>query len=237
MGISFAMAITIVVAIHLAVIGGFYFYTPPKPKIEGVKTASQESTTIPPGPKSDALVRNEWPQPDAKPKVVATPVPARKKEIASKPAANPKPFITENKPALKSVVQTSKKQIPLDRIDKDEAAKKAFLATRSGQLASEATAPTQSPQAGQIAEVTSAKVAVPSPGPIAAAPAKAAEAQVVKNHPTRVTEYTLSAGDNLYLVSRKLGVSYNELARTNGIDDPRQLRVGQTLKVPAVASL
>ena len=52
-----------------------------------------------------------------------------------------------------------------------------------------------------------------------------------------VRRYTLAAGDNLYMVSRKLGVSYNDLAEANGIRDPRRLRVGQTLVVPTMASL
>jgi LysM repeat protein len=35
------------------------------------------------------------------------------------------------------------------------------------------------------------------------------------------------------MVSRKLQVSYNDLMHANGLSDPRQLRVGQKLKVPA----
>lgn len=47
-----------------------------------------------------------------------------------------------------------------------------------------------------------------------------------------VTEYVLNGGDNLYSVSRRLQVPYSELMEANGITDPRQLRVGQKLKVP-----
>jgi LysM repeat protein len=71
-----------------------------------------------------------------------------------------------------------------------------------------------------------ANVAAPSAPPAAARP--------VAN--TTASRYTLAPGDNLYMVSRKLGVSYDELARANGIQDPRQLRVGQTLKVPALST-
>jgi len=39
------------------------------------------------------------------------------------------------------------------------------------------------------------------------------------------------------MVSRKLGVSYKDLTKANGIRDPRNLRVGQTLVVPTIASL
>jgi len=59
----------------------------------------------------------------------------------------------------------------------------------------------------------------------------------VKPSAKTARHYTLAAGDNLYMVSRKLGVSYNDLTKVNGIRDPRTLRVGQTLKVPDTASL
>ena len=56
---------------------------------------------------------------------------------------------------------------------------------------------------------------------------------------SKPSEYTLAPGDNLYMVSRRLQVSYNELMQANGLTDPRQLRVGQKLKVPTeqIASL
>ena len=44
-------------------------------------------------------------------------------------------------------------------------------------------------------------------------------------------EYTLVSGDTLYAVSRKAHVSYQEIAEANGIKDPRQLQVGQKLKI------
>lgn len=44
--------------------------------------------------------------------------------------------------------------------------------------------------------------------------------------------YVLQPGDNFYSVSRKLNVSFSELANYNNIQDVRTLRPGQTLKVP-----
>jgi LysM repeat protein len=75
-----------------------------------------------------------------------------------------------------------------------------------------------------------------SPQPVVAentlspAPAKAVAATPP---PAPVSEYTLNSGDNLYAVSRRLQVTYSELMEANGITDPRQLRIGQKLKVPA----
>jgi LysM repeat protein len=54
---------------------------------------------------------------------------------------------------------------------------------------------------------------------------------VVQLHP-QPAEYTLAPGDNFYTVSKKLGVSFNDLAKYNNIHDVRALRVGQVIKVP-----
>jgi LysM repeat protein len=44
--------------------------------------------------------------------------------------------------------------------------------------------------------------------------------------------YILSAGDNLYMVSRQVGVDYSKIMEHNHIKDVRELRVGQALKIP-----
>lgn len=95
---------------------------------------------------------------------------------------------------------------------------------------------------GKLAEALPAKPRVPAqtvnPQPKREVATNASA--VNKNHKPSAKSarhYTLAAGDNLYMVSRKLGVSYNDLTKANGIRDPRNLRVGQTLVVPTVASL
>jgi murein DD-endopeptidase MepM/ murein hydrolase activator NlpD len=44
--------------------------------------------------------------------------------------------------------------------------------------------------------------------------------------------HTVAPGDSLYRIGLAYGVDYRELARVNGIDDPDQLEVGQTLLIP-----
>ena len=46
------------------------------------------------------------------------------------------------------------------------------------------------------------------------------------------TRYVIQSGDTLFSVSRKFGVSVQEIANLNGISDPGQIRVGQVLKIP-----
>lgn len=51
------------------------------------------------------------------------------------------------------------------------------------------------------------------------------------------SEYVVGGGDNIYTVSKRLNVSYAELAKANNLASPRDLRVGQTLVVPRGDSL
>jgi LysM repeat protein len=48
--------------------------------------------------------------------------------------------------------------------------------------------------------------------------------------------YTVQSGDTLSGIAAKYGVSYTDLASANGIANPDQISVGQTLKVPATAA-
>ena len=44
--------------------------------------------------------------------------------------------------------------------------------------------------------------------------------------------YVVAQGDNPYAIAKKLKVSYNELLKTNKIDDPKKLQIGQKLIIP-----
>lgn len=49
---------------------------------------------------------------------------------------------------------------------------------------------------------------------------------------SRQKTYILASGDNLYMVSKKLNVSFESLMKANNIRDVRDLYAGLTLKVP-----
>jgi LysM repeat protein len=48
--------------------------------------------------------------------------------------------------------------------------------------------------------------------------------------------YVVAKGDNPVTIARKLKVSYDSLVEINHIDDPRKLKIGQKLLVPAKTS-
>ncbi len=251
LGISFPVAFAIVLALHLAGIGCIYAYSNWKPKKPPVVLAEEK----PSGPKSDALAKNEWPQPEAKPEVVAVAPPKPRVKTVAKAEPKsvhktlPKVVAKVMEPAKKSeappdVVAEAKpsgdselRRRFLESVGKLDAAGKviAAQAVESADRVVKQLIPAEigaPPTAAgdedlPARKATVAKVAAPNAAPAA-----------VRYTPrTTASHYTLAPGDNLYMVSRKLGVSYNELARANGIQDPRRLRVGQTLKVPSTTTL
>lgn len=76
-------------------------------------------------------------------------------------------------------------------------------------------------------KVTSAAAApvVTQNSPPKAAPKPAAATAVPDS-------YKVAKGDNPYNIAKKFGVSFQELLKVNGIEDPTKLQIGQVLKVP-----
>jgi LysM repeat protein len=246
LGISFTTAFILVLGIHIAGVGGIFAFSNQKPK--AVAPAKPEAVAAtPPVPKSDALARNEWPEPEAKPKVVATPAPIKKQVADSKPVPKAQqkaaPAHLAARPnqatAMAAIAKAAINPKPSAPKSDDSDKKKAFLATRA-----ESKPATETKQAIPVTPSTTPLVAsnTEAAAPITPAPVAVSKpvettppAPVAKAAPSapRPSEYTLAPGDNLYMVSRKLQVSYNDLMHANGLSDPRQLRVGQKLKVPA----
>lgn len=236
-GITFTTAFAIVLALHVAGLGGIYAYSQVKsPKPVAAKTEGK------PGPASDALARNAWPEPEAQPKVVATPPPADKKLAVAKPAPEAPTVVAAKEKAAsvpsKPVVAAPKRRQETPVIAKAagtpavpnaeaETLKKAFLAAKGNIQSDQQRAIPAAAQAVAVPEV-SAPAAASQKERIVSAPVEVAPVATAP----RPTRYTLAPGDNLYMVSRRLQVSYNALMEANNLSDPRQLRVGQTLVVP-----
>jgi LysM repeat protein len=251
-GISFATAFILVLAIHLAGVGGIFAFSNLKSDKKPTPLA-EAPVEKQPGPKSDSLARNEWPQPEVQPKVVATPPPVKKQVAAAKvaPKSEAKPAtVVAAKPQEKPAQPAIAKSTPAATKVDDSAARKAFLATRSNSqplTETQQTIPATAQVQPVVASNPEVKVETATAQPPAIiTPSKPQEpaiasSPVQKKQSTpssKPSEYTLAPGDNLYMVSRRLQVSYNELMQANGLTDPRQLRVGQKLKVPThVASL
>lgn len=87
------------------------------------------------------------------------------------------------------------------------------------------------------------KKVIPAPV-VAAAPkvdAKSASPAITTTAPAKkstvaaATTYTVAKGDNPYTIAKKIGVSYQDLLKVNGINDPTKLQIGQVLKIPGAS--
>jgi LysM repeat protein len=236
-GISFPMAFAVVLGLHLTVIGGFYAYGSSK-KTKAAALALKAASEKPIGPRSDALDGNDWPQPEAKPKVMAKAPPIKAPE---KPA-----LVKTGKPAIRKVAPVSApakspppavakaakpapKAVPAAPRPDAEDLKKLLLSHR-GTVPAESETRRAVPVEKPAEPLWQRNPEVRAAAPVAAKPSVPSPTERPR---AAVSEYTLRAGDNLYMVSRKLEVPYNELMQANGLSDPRQLRVGQKLKVPS----
>jgi LysM repeat protein len=155
--------------------------------------------------------------PQAPKKVAAASKPA---PIAPKPPSKPIPAKTVAVAAPKTTPATP----PAPKAG-ESALKETFLAAKNTAPHTKADAEVQEKIPVSTSPQTVVAENTPSPAP--------AKPVTATPPPTSVSEYTLSSGDNLYAVSRRLQVTYSELMEANGITDPRQLRIGQKLKVPA----
>jgi len=133
-GISFATAFILVLSIHLAGVGGIFAFSNLKSDKKPTPLA-EAPVEKQPGPKSDSLARNEWPQPEAQPKVVATPPPVKKQvaaaKVATKTEAKPATVVAAKPNEKTAVAKATPKSTPAASKVDDSAARKAFLATRS----------------------------------------------------------------------------------------------------------
>ncbi|MCX6966237.1 MAG: LysM domain-containing protein [Verrucomicrobia bacterium] len=81
-----------------------------------------------------------------------------------------------------------------------------------------------------VAPVEVAKKPVAAPVASAAPATHAAPVAEVKH---TATSYTVAKGDTALSIAKKLHVSYDELLKLNKIADPKKLRIGQKLHLPA----
>ena len=251
-GISFPVAFVIVLGLHLTVLGGIYASNKLKSRQLTQPLAAKDKEAAK-GPVSDAFVaRNDWPDSSAAPAVKTMP------KLAQKPTS--KVVATEIKKTNPIVVQNTKAKIETPKSNQaiaatpspsaapipapvaksnNSALRAQFLATQmASHPASEVKEVRQAiPTKASVQPIaaTNTELSVPVvPKAIAAKPTPVSPSSAIQpsTPAPAVTEYVLNGGDNLYSVSRRLQVPYNELMEANGITDPRQLRVGQKLKVP-----
>jgi LysM repeat protein len=82
-----------------------------------------------------------------------------------------------------------------------------------------------------LAQATPSVVAKPLPvQPVAAK--TAAEPQAQESKSSAGQSYVVAKGDNPYSIAKKFKVTQEALMKANNIDDPRKLKIGQSLAIP-----
>jgi len=101
----------------------------------------------------------------------------------------------------------------------------------------EAPPPTETTNAPPVFEPTSVPTVetyVPAVTPPVAPPVVApVVAPTVAPQPTGTTEYTVAAGDTFFSIGKKFGVGYMAIEAANPNVDPKKLKPGQKILVPA----
>jgi len=90
------------------------------------------------------------------------------------------------------------------------------------------------PSNGAPATTVAAKLQPPSVVPVkAVAAVSSPQPAVLPAAEAAQKTYTVLKGDNPVAIAKKMGVNYEEMLKLNGVDDPRKLKIGQVLKLPA----
>ena len=248
-GLSFKWAFFLVLVFHVVLVGGIYAIGQFKPKAGKSVASNAANDPSDNGPKSDALARNKWPQPETKPALKdRPPVP---KQIASRPdkqkPAVPTPVVAKVAPTKPPVSQSTPnpalasaklpRKTPPTLNPEDATIKEKFLTAKNSLQPSQNEIPVREaiPATSNNQPLAKANCEIPqATSPVASTSSvpKQQEAPRFTPQTSAPTEYTLCTGDNLYAVSRRFQVPYNDLMVANGITDPRQLRIGQKLKLP-----
>ena len=104
------------------------------------------------------------------------------------------------------------------------------LVVGKGSLAPSASASAKA-EPVPLAQATPSVVAKPVPvQPVAAKTAPEPQAQ--ENKSSAGQSYVVAKGDNPYSIAKKFKVTQEALMKANNIDDPRKLKIGQSLAIP-----
>jgi LysM repeat protein len=229
--ISFKGAFVIVIALHVAVVLAVMVFSNIKKNTkellakQKIKTQDQEFI--------QKETRSEWPQSFQKPKVVAT-IPSTKKREQT--TTNPSPIIIPLKPSK----PTSPSVPVIAKATPKPTPKPTHKTPSTKQTAIASTSAVQKSITNSLSkwQALASSNTIPKNAQTFAKSKIESEltAEFVDTPPNQVQTsqktYVLTSGDNLYMVSKKLNVSFNELVKANNIRDVRDLYAGLTLKVP-----
>ncbi len=88
-------------------------------------------------------------------------------------------------------------------------------------------------QIGQVIRLPGVNTPVPPPEVVSQSAREEEEAAIIPARLGPSRSYVVQAGDTLIAIARRFGVSWQELARANGLSEASLLHIGDVLQVPA----
>jgi LysM repeat protein len=216
-GMKLSTAFFVVLVLHVIAVGGIYGFSQFKEHSKAKSTAKAEALAATQKVEADTLAAKNPPV------------------VAEKPATIPKTYTVVAGDTLKRIA--SKSNTGIANIEKlNELAPGAVLHVGQvltvGSMLKTAEAE-KKPTAGKtiapliVAKAPPAKVTEI----VSAKPQAKTEAAPEKDTPSK-SSYIVAKGDTPISIAKKLKVSQEKLMKANNIDDPRKLKIGQTIKVP-----
>jgi LysM repeat protein len=218
-----SQAFIVVLILHVVAVGGIYGFNKLKESTAKPVAAKKEAVTEV-APKAPEAVAESKPQaPVAKP-------------AASESAGQSYTVVAGD--TLKKIA--AKLNTSIEALEKANNLTSTSI-IRTGQVLTIGKASAAQPAAAPVktapvpvSQATPMVVAKPAPAqPVAAKTAPVAAAEPAKEAaPASGKTYVVAKGDNPYSIAKKLKVTQEALMKANNIDDPRKLKIGQTLAVP-----
>jgi LysM repeat protein len=217
-GMKLSQAFLVVLLLHVLAVGGIYGFSQFKEHSKAKIAIKAEANAAAQKMEADTLAAKNTPT------------------VAEKPATIPKTYTVVAGDTLKKIA--SKSNTSIASIEKlNDLSPGAVL--HVGQVLTVGTM-LKTPEA---ADKTASSKTTPAPSIVAKAPAVKAPETATAKTPTKTEEapekestssasYIVAKGDTPISIAKKLKVSQETLMKANNIDDPRKLKIGQTIKVP-----
>lgn len=212
-------AFVVVLALHVVAVGGIYAFHSIKAKRREADGTAVVAKIVAPAPAAASS-----------PAPVSAPVAASAKTTTPAPAASsgtPTVVSVTNNGAPKAAVP-AKLENPASHLPAP-VGPSAVIPPQKQPLQGGQPAGVQPAATSLSNAMVSAKAQPPGVAPIKAV----AVVQPATGGESPAKTYTVLKGDNPVAIAKKMHVSYEEMLKLNGIDDPKKLQIGQVLKMPA----
>lgn len=207
-------AFVVVLVLHLVAVGGIYAFHSIKAKRREADGTASSAATVAASPTSKPALSTST----TVPQVVSASSP--KSATAQSDTHQAVPVAPKAASATVAKAETPVVHLPAPSGPSAVVPQKAAMppAATPGATAATVSAKAQPPSVVPVKAVAVVSTAQPATPPVPDALQKT---------------YTVMKGDNPVAIAKKMGVNYEEMLKLNNVDDPRKLKIGQVLKMPA----